>query len=152
GSVKHQIIYGIQYEPASGYFEAIGSLQDANYFGSFLITPFFIGLSLVMLQLRSQGPRARLVWISLGLALLATAIAASLTRGAWLGLACGMVIYFAIGFSRVSPNTRPRVAGLAVLSVAAIATSLVLVNTSNLGAAGHTIHSSRTEPAVSQNL
>ncbi len=144
GSARHDVMYGIQFDPTNHYFMAMGTLQDANYFGSFLITPFLVGVSLAVLQLSSPKGRARIGWTVAGLALLVTAIATSLTRGAWLGLASAMVIYFAVLISKIARLTRFRVAAVAGLAVAAAVTGLLVANAANFGAAGLTGHNAQT--------
>jgi O-antigen ligase/tetratricopeptide (TPR) repeat protein len=104
-----------------------GTLGHSNYLGNFLLytTPLAAGLGLA-----SSGWRTRLAAAAVTV-LSAVAVALSGTRGAWLGLAAGAVVFSGLEFGIQPRRWRFARGVLVLLGVVAVSAALIALNPSS---------------------
>jgi len=73
-------------------FRAPGVLGNPDFLGNWLVAVFFVGFSLMLIEEKSIAA----VLSGLAMALGLIAISYTQTRGAWLGLAAAMILFFAL--------------------------------------------------------
>jgi O-antigen ligase len=144
---SHSLIYGIQRDIDTRFLAAMGSLNDANFFGSFLVPPFLLVLAALTIAVRRIGGRWLAAASAAALFVLALAIFASLTRGAWLGLLAGVLTFGLLHATRaLRPNRRALFPALAVAVVIILAAS-VTTTRANLAYEGLAIGAATIAPA-----
>jgi O-antigen ligase len=131
----HSLIYGVQQDGDSSFLAAMGSLNDANFFGSFLTPPFL--LFLAALTIAFQRAWRRLAGAcAAALFVLALAIFTSLTRGAWLGLVAGLLTFGLLSAARPLQFHRRAVFPALATAVAVIVVGGVVTAQANLAYEG----------------
>jgi hypothetical protein len=143
---SHSLIYGVQQDPGTRFLAAMGSLNDQNFFGSFLVPPFLLVLAGLTIALRRSAGRWLAAALSGGLFVLALAIFASLTRGAWLGLFAGLLIFSGLHVSRALKSHRREVFPALVAAAAIILVASVINTRANLAYEGLAVGVVTTRP------
>jgi putative inorganic carbon (HCO3(-)) transporter len=115
-------------------WRVVSSFGNADMLGDYLVFPFALALGLA---LSARGGRPRLGWWAAA-ALLACALLATVTRGAWIGALAAVSCIGLLGWGRLwqaSRNRRLVLGGLAVAVVAAVAVAIVLARPGLAGSA-----------------
>lgn len=92
---------------------ATGTFKDPNVFGPFLVPPFLYAIHTALNRpaQRAAGPLLLAGVLALGVLL-------SFSRGAWMNLLAGLVVYIVMAFVTAETNRyRWKIAGLVILSV-----------------------------------
>lgn len=123
---SHSLIYGVQQDTGTRFLAAMGSMNDANFFGSFLVPPFLLVLAALTIAVRRPAGRWLTVASVVALFVLALAVFASLTRGAWLGLLAGLLTFGLLYALRaLQPHRRALLPALTAAAAVILAASVI---------------------------